>query len=119
MRVRREILGDDYVDRAVESTTDFTAEFQQLLTSMVWGEIWTRDGLDRRTKSCMLVMAMAALNRPFELEQHLQGAVRNGVTHDELKEVLILTAFYCGMPAANAAFKIANRVLGYEGPPAG
>jgi 4-carboxymuconolactone decarboxylase len=112
MVVRREILGDEHVDRSMEAATDLTADFQQLLTRYAWGEIWARPGLDRRTRSCITVAMLVALNRPEELALHLRAAITNGVTRAEIKEVLLQTAIYCGVPAANAAFAIARRVLG-------
>jgi len=110
--VRRQVLGDQHVDRATAAATDLTAEFQQLITRYVWGEIWTRPGLDRRTRSCITVAMLVALNRPEELALHLRAAMTNGVTRVEIKEVLLQTAIYCGVPAANAAFALAQRVLG-------
>lgn len=112
MVVRRQVLGDQHVDRAAAAATDLTADFQQLITRYVWGEIWTRPGLDRRTRSCITVAMLVALNRPEELALHLRAAMTNGVTRAEIKEVLLQTAIYCGVPAANAAFAIAQRVLG-------
>jgi len=112
MVVRREVLGDQHVDRAMAAATDLTADFQQLITRYVWGEIWTRPGLDRRTRSCITVAMLVALNRPEELALHLRAAMTNGVTRAEIKEVLLQAAIYCGVPAANAAFAIAQRVLG-------
>jgi 3-oxoadipate enol-lactonase/4-carboxymuconolactone decarboxylase len=111
MQVRREVLGDDHVDRAVERTTDLTREFQDLITRYAWGEIWTRPGLDRRTRSCITIMALVALGRDEELALHLRAARRNGLTPDEIKEVILHSAIYCGVPAANSAFAIAQRVL--------
>jgi 4-carboxymuconolactone decarboxylase len=111
MRVRREVLGDEHVDRAVERTTDFTRDFQDLITRYAWGEIWTRPGLDRRTRSCITLTALVALGRDEELAMHVQAARRNGLTPDEIKEVLLHAAIYCGVPAANAAFAVAQRVL--------
>jgi 4-carboxymuconolactone decarboxylase len=111
MEVRREVLGDEHVDAAVERTTDFTAEFQDLITRYAWGEIWTRPGLDRRTRSCMTLIALVALNRMDELGMHVRAALRNGLTREEIKEVLLHSAIYCGVPAANAAFGVAQRVL--------
>jgi 3-oxoadipate enol-lactonase/4-carboxymuconolactone decarboxylase len=111
MNVRREVLGDEHVDRAVERTTDFTADFQDLLTRYAWGEIWSRPGLDRKTRSCMVLTAMIALNRDEEFAMHVRAAVRNGLTRDELKEVILQSAIYCGLPAANNAFATAQRVL--------
>jgi 4-carboxymuconolactone decarboxylase len=111
MEVRREVLGDEHVDRAVERTTDFTADFQDLITRYAWGEIWTRPGLDRRVRSCITLAMLVALGRDEELAMHVRAALRNGVTPDEVKEVLLQTAIYCGVPAANSAFAIAQRVL--------
>ncbi len=111
MEVRREVLGDEHVDRAMARTTPFTADFQDLITRYAWGEIWSRPGLDRRTRSAITVTALVALGRDEELELHLRAALRNGVTEDELKEILLQSAIYCGVPAANTAFAIAQRVL--------
>ena len=111
MRIRREVLGDDHVDRAIARTTEHTADFQDLITRYAWGEIWARPGLDRRTRSCMTLVALVALNRMDELEMHVRAARRNGLTPDEIKEVLLHCAVYCGVPAANSAFAIAQRVL--------
>jgi 4-carboxymuconolactone decarboxylase len=111
MRVRREVLGDEHVDAAIERTTAFTAEFQDLITRYAWGEIWTRPGLDRRTRSCITLTALVALGRDEELALHVRAALRNGLTADEIKEVLLHSAVYCGVPAANSAFAIAQRVL--------
>lgn len=112
MRVRREVLGDEHVDRAIANRTAFTSEFQDFLTRYAWGEVWTRPGLDRRTRSCITVAMLVALNRPEELTLHLRGALRNGVTVGELREVLLQSGVYCGIPAANSAFRIAREVLG-------
>jgi 4-carboxymuconolactone decarboxylase len=114
MEVRREVLGDEHVDAAVERSTDFTAEFQDLITRYAWGEIWTRPGLDRRTRSCMTLIALVALNRTDELGMHVRAALRNGLTREEIKEVLLHSAIYCGVPAANAAFAVAQQVLNEE-----
>jgi 4-carboxymuconolactone decarboxylase len=111
MRIRREVLGDEHVDRAVAGTTDFTADFQDLLTRYAWGEIWSRPGLDRKTRSCITITALVALNHHNELALHVRAALRNGLTPDEIKEVLLQAAVYCGIPAANSAFAIAQRVL--------
>jgi 4-carboxymuconolactone decarboxylase len=111
MRVRREVLGDEHVDEAIDSTTDFTREFQDLITRYAWGEIWTRPGLDRRTRSCITIMALIALGRDEELAMHVRAALRNGLTPAELKEVILQSAIYCGVPAANTAFRIAQRVV--------
>jgi 4-carboxymuconolactone decarboxylase len=111
MRIRREVLGDEHVDRAVERTSDLTAEFQDLLTRYAWGEVWARPGLDRKTRSCITLVALVATGRTDELELHLRAALRNGVTPDEIKEVLLHCAVYCGIPAANTAFAIVQRVI--------
>jgi len=111
MKVRREVLGDEHVDRAVERTTAFTADFQDLITRYAWGEIWTRPGLDRRTRSAITLTALIALGRFNELELHVRAARRNGLSEDEIKEVLLQSAIYCGVPAANTAFAVAKRVL--------
>ncbi|MEV5710381.1 4-carboxymuconolactone decarboxylase [Actinoallomurus sp. NPDC052274] len=115
MRVRREVLGDAYVDRAQARTTEFTADFQDFITRYAWGEIWTRPGLDRRTRSCVTLTALVARGHLDELAMHVRAALRNGLTTDEIKEVLLQTAVYCGVPAANAAFAVAQRVLVEEG----
>jgi 4-carboxymuconolactone decarboxylase len=112
MRVRREVLGDAHVDRADAGATDFTREFQELITRYAWGEIWTRPGLDRRTRSCITLTALVANGRLEELALHVRAARRNGLTEDEIKEVLLQCAIYCGVPAANAAFAVAQRALG-------
>ena len=111
MRVRREVLGHEHVDRAIEQTTEFTRDFQELITRYAWGEIWTRPGLDRRTRSCITLTALVALGRDEELAMHVRAALRTGLTADEIKEVLLHSAVYCGVPAANAAFAVARRVL--------
>lgn len=106
MRIRREVHGDEHVDAAIEGTTEDTAEFQDLLTRYAWGEIWARPGLDRRTRSAITLMALVALNKPHELALHIRSALRNGLTREEIKEVLLQSAIYCGVPAANAAFAV-------------
>jgi 3-oxoadipate enol-lactonase/4-carboxymuconolactone decarboxylase len=111
MAVRREVLGDEHVDRAVERTTAFTADFQDLITRYAWGEIWARPGLDRRTRSCITLTALVALGREEELAMHVRAALRIGLTPDEIKEVLLHSAVYCGVPAANGAFAVAQAVL--------
>ena len=111
MDVRRAVLGDDHVDRAVAATTEFTADFQDLITRYAWGEIWTRPGLDRRSRSMITLTAMVARGHHAELAMHVRAARRNGLTVDELKEVLLQTAIYCGVPDANTAFRIAGEVL--------
>ena len=114
MKIRREVLGDAYVDQAQSSATPLTKEFQDLITRYAWGEIWARPGLDRRTRSCITVAMTVALNRPDELALHLRGALRNGVTVAELREVLLQTVVYCGIPAAHTAFRVAQEVLGSD-----
>ena len=116
MEVRRAVLGDAHVDRALESATELTAEFQDLITRYAWGEIWTRPGLDRRTRSAITIMALIALGRDEELALHLRAARRVGLTDDEIKEVLLQSAVYCGVPAANSAFAVARRVLQEDTP---
>jgi 3-oxoadipate enol-lactonase/4-carboxymuconolactone decarboxylase len=111
MRVRREVLGDEHVDRAVARTTPFTADFQDLITRYAWGEIWSRPGLDRRLRSAITLTALVALGRDEELALHVRAALRNGLSVDEIKEVLLQSAIYCGVPAANSAFAIAQKVL--------
>jgi 4-carboxymuconolactone decarboxylase len=111
MRVRREVLGDEHVDNAIASTTEFTREFQDLITRYAWGEIWARPGLDRKTRSCITLTALVAQNHHHELAMHVRAARRNGLTPDEIKEVLLQSAIYCGVPAANRAFAIAQEVL--------
>jgi 4-carboxymuconolactone decarboxylase len=114
MVIRREVLGDEHVDAAAAKATDFTADFQDLITRYAWGEIWARPGLDRRTRSCMTLIALVALNRMDELAMHVRAARRNGLSRDEIKEVLLHSAIYCGVPAAHAAFAVAQRVLSEE-----
>ena len=111
LRVRREILGDEHVDRAVDDATPFTAPFQEFITRFAWGGVWTRDGLDRRTRSCITLAILTALGREKELELHVRAARTNGLTAEEIGEVLLHSAVYAGVPAANAAFAIAARVL--------
>ena len=111
MEVRREVLGDEHVDRAIERTTDFTADFQDLITRYAWGEIWARPGLDRKTRSAITLTALTALNHWEELEMHVRAALRNGLTAEEITEVLLQSAIYCGVPAANRAFAVAQEVL--------
>jgi len=111
MKVRREVLGDEHVDRASGKATELTADFQELITRYCWGEIWTRPGLDRKTRSSITLAALVALGRMDELELHLKAALRNGLTPDEIKEVLLHCAVYCGVPAANSAFAVAQRVI--------
>jgi 4-carboxymuconolactone decarboxylase len=111
MSVRREVLGDDHVDRATSQTTDLTRDFQQLITEYAWGTVWTRPGLDRRTRSLITITALVALGHHEELALHLRGALRNGVGVEEIKETLLHSAVYCGVPAANTAFRIAQETF--------
>ncbi len=111
MRVRREVLGDEHVDRATASTTPVTEEFQEFITRYAWGGVWTREGLDRRSRSIVTITALVAGRHFDELEFHLLAALRNGLTQEEIVEVLLQTAIYCGVPAANSAFAVAARVL--------
>ena len=113
--VRRAVLGDAHVDRAIANTTPFTAPFQDLITRYAWGEIWTRPGLDRRTRSCITLTALVAHGHLDELAMHVRAARNNGLTPDEIGEVLLQAAIYCGVPAANSAFAVAKRVLDEEG----
>jgi 4-carboxymuconolactone decarboxylase len=114
MRIRREVLGDDHVDRAIEHTTPDTEAFQDLITRYAWGEIWARPALDRRTRSAITLMALVALGREHELAMHIRGGLRNGLTREEIGEVLLQSAIYCGVPAANRAFAIFEDVMADE-----
>jgi 4-carboxymuconolactone decarboxylase len=111
MTVRRAVLGDAHVDRTLKNKNAFNQDFQDLLTRYAWGEIWTRAGLPRHTRSLLTVAMLVALNRPDELRMHLRASFNNGVTRDEIKEVLLQAAIYCGMPAANSAFHLAEEVF--------
>ena len=118
MKVRREVLGDAHVDRAIERTTELTAPFQDFITRFAWGSVWAREGLDRRTRSAITLAVLTALGREHELAAHVRAARTNGLTPEEIGEVLLHTAVYAGVPAANAAFAIAQRVLDEEDAPA-
>jgi 4-carboxymuconolactone decarboxylase len=111
MKVRRAVLGDEHVDRALAATTDFNREFQDFITRNAWGEIWTRPGLPRHTRSLLTLGMMVALNRGDEFRLHVRAAFNNGVTREQIKEVLLQTAVYCGVPAANTAFHAAAEVF--------
>jgi 4-carboxymuconolactone decarboxylase len=111
VRVRREVLGDEHVDRAVAGTDAFTADFQDFITRCAWGAVWTRPGLDRRVRSCITLAMLAALGHEQELAMHVRAALRNGVTADEIKEVLLQVGVYAGVPAANRAFAVAQPIL--------
>jgi 4-carboxymuconolactone decarboxylase len=114
MEVRRAVLGDEHVDRAVAGTTPFTEPFQEFITKMAWGSVWTREQLDRRTRSAVTLAVLTALGREHELAMHVRGALRNGLTEEEIGEVLLHTAVYAGVPAANRAFAIAQQTLQEE-----
>jgi len=116
MEVRRAVLGDAHVDRAVAGTTEFTAPFQDFITRSAWGSVWSRDGLDRRTRSAVTLAVLTALGREHEIAMHVHAALRNGLTPAEIGEVLLHTSVYAGVPAANRAFAIANEALGEETP---
>jgi 4-carboxymuconolactone decarboxylase len=111
MKVRREVLGDEHVDRAVANTTPFTEPFQDFITRYAWGEIWARPGLDRKTRTCITLAALVSLRAENEIAMHVRAALRNGLTPEEIGEVILHTALYAGLPAANAAFAIAQTVL--------
>ena len=111
MQVRRAVLGDEHVDRAIAGTVPLTADFQDLITRYAWGDIWSRPGLVRRERSIAVLTALIALGHHEELAMHLRAAVRNGLTQDEIVEVILQSAIYCGVPAANTAFRIAKDVF--------
>jgi 4-carboxymuconolactone decarboxylase len=115
MKVRREVLGDEHVDRTIGRATEFTADFQDFITRYAWGEIWSRPGLDLKTRSCITLTALVALGRLDELELHVRAAIRNGLREKEIEEVFLQSAVYCGVPAANSAFAVAQRVLSETG----
>src|ERR1700682_3209879 len=112
MDVRRAVVGDAHVDASLKNRNEFNDAFQDLLTRYAWGEIWSRPGLPRQTRSLITVAMLVALNREDEMRMHLHAALKNGVSQDEIREVLLQTAIYCGVPAANSAFRIAQEVLG-------
>jgi 4-carboxymuconolactone decarboxylase len=111
MRVRREVLGDAHVDRAVANTTEFTAPFQEFITEYAWGTIWTRDQIDRRSRSMITLAVLTALGREHEIAMHVRAAIGNGLSREEISEVLLHTAVYAGVPASNRAFAIAQQAL--------
>jgi 4-carboxymuconolactone decarboxylase len=111
MSVRRAVLGDPHVDKSLANANDFNREFQDLITRYAWGEIWTRPGLPRHTRSLIVIATLVALNRTEELRMHIRAAFNNGVTRDEVKEVLLQAAIYCGVPAAHSAFQAAEQVF--------
>ena len=114
MAVRREVLSDAHVDRAIAGTTELTADFQDFITRVAWGDVWSRPGLDRRSRSVAVLTALIALGHDEELAMHLRAALRNGLTVDEIKEVILQAGVYCGVPAANTAFRIAKDVFAEE-----
>jgi 4-carboxymuconolactone decarboxylase len=117
MKARREVLGDEHVDRALASATEFSTPFQDFITRYAWGAVWTREGLDRRTRSCITLAVLAALGHEQELALHVRAARRNGLSEEEISEVLLHTSVYAGVPAANAAYAVAQRVLAEDSNP--
>ena len=111
LKTRREVLGAEYVDAAIQNADDFNMPMQELVTQYAWGEIWNRPGLDRKTRSFLNLAMITALNRPHELKLHVRGAIRNGLTKDEIREVFLQTAIYCGAPAALDSFRVAKEVF--------
>jgi 4-carboxymuconolactone decarboxylase len=111
LNTRREVLGAEYVDAAIANADDFSRDLQQLVTQYAWGDIWNRPGLDRKSRSLINLAMLTALNRPHELRLHLRGALNNGVTKDEIREVLLQTAIYCGVPASMDSFRQAREVF--------
>lgn len=111
LKTRKEVLGADYVDQSIKNATDFNLPIQELVTEYCWDQVWNRPGLDRKTRSMLNVAMLTALNRPHELKLHLRGAVNNGVSRDEIREILMQTAIYCGVPAAIDGFRIAKETL--------
>lgn len=111
MEIRRATLGDAYVDRAIANMDDFTKDLQELVTTYCWGEVWGREGIDRKTRSTINLAMISALNRPHELAAHVRGAINNGLTPDEIKEILLQVGIYCGVPAMIDSFRVARTVL--------
>jgi len=111
LKTRREVLGAEYVDAAIRNADDFTTDMQELVTQYCWGDVWNRPGLDRRTRSLLNLAMITALNRPHELKLHVRGAITNGLTKDEIKEVFLQAAIYCGVPAAIDSFRTAREVF--------
>ncbi|RZI61513.1 MAG: 4-carboxymuconolactone decarboxylase [Rubrivivax sp.] len=111
LSTRREVLGAEYVDNSIKNATDFNIDMQELVTQYCWGDVWNRPGLDRRTRSFLNLAMITALNRPHELKLHVRGAINNGLTRDEIKEVFLQTAIYCGVPAAIDSFRVAAEVF--------
>jgi 4-carboxymuconolactone decarboxylase len=115
LEVRKAVVGEEYVERSLAAADDFTRPIQDLVTQYCWGEVWTRDGIDRRMRSTLNIGMLVALNRPHELKLHLNGAFNNGLTSDEIRELLLQSAIYCGVPAALDAFRIAKEVMKERG----
>jgi 4-carboxymuconolactone decarboxylase len=115
LKTRREVLGADYVDAAIANADEFSRPLQEMITQFAWGEVWNRPGLDRRTRSLLNLAMLTALNRPHELKLHIKGALNNGVTKEEMREVFLQTAIYSGVPAAMDSFRIAREVFKAEG----
>jgi len=115
LRVRREVLGDEHVDRAIAGASEFSGRFQEFITRAAWGDVWARPGLERRERSLVTIAALVSMRAEGELALHVRAAARNGLTPDEIGEAILHTALYAGLPAANAAFKIAERVLVEDG----
>ncbi len=111
LKTRREVLGAEYVDASLKSATEFNIELQHLVTQYCWGDVWNRPGLDRKTRSFLNLAMITALNRPHELKLHVRGAIHNGLTKEEIKEVFLQAAIYCGVPAAIDSFRVASEVL--------
>ncbi|WP_020204820.1 MULTISPECIES: 4-carboxymuconolactone decarboxylase [Cupriavidus] len=111
LKTRREVLGSEYVDASLKNADDFNRDMQELVTQYCWGDVWNRPGLERRTRSFLNLAMIAALNRPHELKLHVRGAINNGLTKDEIKEVFLQVAIYCGVPAAIDSFRIAREVF--------
>ena len=111
LAVRREVLGAEHVERSLATADEFNRPFQELITEYAWGAVWARPGLERRTRSMLNLAMLTALNRPHELELHVRAALRNGVSREEIREVLLQAAIYCGVPAANESFRIARKVF--------
>ncbi len=111
LAMRRAVLGSEYVDASIKNATDFNIDMQELVTQYCWGDVWNRPGLDRKTRSFLNLAMISALNRPHELKLHVRGAINNGLTKDEVKEVFLQVAIYCGVPAAIDSFRVASEVF--------
>ncbi|MDP1654526.1 MAG: 4-carboxymuconolactone decarboxylase [Hylemonella sp.] len=111
LAMRRQVLGSEYVDASIKNATDFNIDMQELVTQYCWGDVWNRPGLERKTRSFLNLAMISALNRPHELKLHVRGAINNGLTKDEIKEVFLQVAIYCGVPAAIDSFRVASEVF--------